>query len=589
MVSPLPPFRGSASGAGLVARTPAHLGRSLFPASHADAGDLRGRVSGWLGHRDAHGYAERFLGSPGPLASHQLAGAGDYRPGPAAAYLTRPGGEYPLGQYHRHRLHSTPGWHHLGAPEPASGGHLARMPRGRDYASYDVRPYCGQPGRRSVSGDGLAAQMDAQRADDLGDRRGYRPEPARTGLGWTGFSPLTAPTLRSVDGQGPDPSRPALELSAPASPESAARALIEHHHSRSAMVECELVPNDDGASTTGSDPDSEGGDSSASGVSSPAQLEPAVEPLRMAHWRAGYQEAGLEPAVIDQILSPNAQTSRNRSYGSIQRRFSDWCALMDIEPAEATAPAIVNFLATNRIARGWSVNTVLQYRSGILDLLSTEARTTVQAHAGYKDYIDSIMHDAIIVLERGPVDIKPVLDAFRATPATELSDMLLARRVCWLLGTLGLMRPADIQRIAADRIRFEEDRVFIPIVGPKERRAGRPIERPVYIARHDDEVICPVRTLEIYFECVVADHLDVTVNHPSLPSFRFVPLLRHAHNRGKALGSDRISNHIQEIMALASNPSGAYASARSVGADLAVNNGVPLEAAMDHANWASPA
>ncbi|KAJ2846377.1 hypothetical protein J3B02_004426, partial [Coemansia erecta] len=42
-------------------------------------------------------------------------------------------------------------------------------------------------------------------------------------------------------------------------------------------------------------------------------------------------------------------------------------------------------------------------------------------------------------------------------------------------------------------------------------------------------------------------------------------------------------------MALTSNPSGAYASACSVGADLAVNNGVPLEAAMDHANWASPA
>ncbi|KAJ2397935.1 hypothetical protein GGI05_000376 [Coemansia sp. RSA 2603] len=57
----------------------------------------------------------------------------------------------------------------------------------------------------------------------------------------------------------------------------------------------------------------------------------------------------------------------------------------------------------------------------------------------------------------------------------------------------------------------------------------------------------------------------------------------------KALGRNRISNHIQEIMALASNPSGAYAGARSVGADLAVNNGVPLEAAMDHVNWAFPA
>ncbi|KAJ2396460.1 hypothetical protein GGI05_001104 [Coemansia sp. RSA 2603] len=78
------------------------------------------------------------------------------------------------------------------------------------------------------------------------------------------------------------------------------------------------------------------------------------------------------------------------------------------------------------------------------------------------------------------------------------------------------------------------------------------------------------------------------VAHPSLPSLRFVPLLLHAHNLSKALGSDRISNHIQKIMALASNPSGAYASAHSVGADLAVNNGVPLEAAMDDANWASP-
>ncbi|KAJ1641623.1 hypothetical protein LPJ64_006423 [Coemansia asiatica] len=95
--------------------------------------------------------------------------------------------------------------------------------------------------------------------------------------------------------------------------------------------------------------------------------------------------------------------------------------------------------------------------------------------------------------------------------------------------------------------------------------------------------------LEVYFERVIADHLDITVPHPTLPSLHFVPLLHHAHNHSKALGSNRISNHIQEIMVLASNPSGAYASAHSVGADLAVNNGVLLEAAMDHANWASPA
>ncbi|KAJ2847919.1 hypothetical protein J3B02_004059 [Coemansia erecta] len=223
------------------------------------------------------------------------------------------------------------------------------------------------------------------------------------------------------------------------------------------MVKCKLVPNNDGTSSSGFNSNPEGSDNPTSRFKSPTQLEPTVEPLRMAHWHAEYQEAGLEPEAIEQILLPNVQTSCNCSYSSIQRCFSDWCTLMDIEPTEATAPAIINFLATRRIAHGWSVNTVLQYCSGILDLLLMEVHAMVQAHAGYKDYIDSILHDAIIILEHGPVDIKPVLEAFCTTPAATLPDMLLACHICWLLGTLGLMRPADIQHIAADHICFETD------------------------------------------------------------------------------------------------------------------------------------
>ncbi|KAJ2880732.1 hypothetical protein FB639_002770, partial [Coemansia asiatica] len=406
--------------------------------------------------------------------------------------------------------------------------------------------------------------------------------PNRPALDLAGLDSLHRPLRLSEHwaGQGPIMVLPPWNL--------IPRILQKHNNSSPSLVECELVPDNARTGSAGSNSNSSRSDSANSRCESPTQQESPMEPLRMAHRRTEYQEAGLEPAAIEQILSPNAQTARNRSYGSIQRCFATWCESMDLNPREAPAPAIVNFLATQRLAHGWTVNTVLQYRSGILDLLTKEARTKARDHAVYKDYIESVMHDAVIILERGPVDIKPVLDSFRAVPAENLTDMLLARRVCWLLGTLGLMRPADIQRIAADRIRFEEDHVFIPVVGPKERRAGRPIERPVYIARHEDTAICPVRALEVYFERIVIDHLDIKVPHPTLPSHTLVPLMRHAKDRKKALGTDRISNHIQEIMALASNPSGAYASARSVGADLAVNNGVPLEAAMDHANWASP-
>ncbi|OMJ24769.1 hypothetical protein AYI69_g4523, partial [Smittium culicis] len=61
----------------------------------------------------------------------------------------------------------------------------------------------------------------------------------------------------------------------------------------------------------------------------------------------------------------------------------------------------------------------------------------------------------------------------------------------WLLSVTDFLRTSDIHRVDGERSRVEQELLYLVIVVPKEKRGGRPIEKPCQIKLHADIILCP--------------------------------------------------------------------------------------------------
>ncbi|KAF9112695.1 hypothetical protein BGX30_007215, partial [Mortierella sp. GBA39] len=110
------------------------------------------------------------------------------------------------------------------------------------------------------------------------------------------------------------------------------------------------------------------------------------------------------------------------------------------------------------------------------------------------------------------------------------------------------------------------------VLFPKEMRGGQTIIKPVVIRPHPDEALCPVKAF-IEYRRRTRDG-DSAVAHPKNPARFYTPPIRHVQRKRVTIGTDRISNHIQEIMQLVPrNEDEPPLKARAVGATQALLKG----------------
>ncbi|KAG0043787.1 hypothetical protein BGZ89_006311 [Linnemannia elongata] len=156
----------------------------------------------------------------------------------------------------------------------------------------------------------------------------------------------------------------------------------------------------------------------------------------------------------------------------------------------------------------------------------------------------------------------------------------LTKMLCWLLATCGFLRPDDLRCTDARASRIIKGNLEMMVLFPKETRQGQKIIKPVVIYPHPDEALCPVKAFIEYRNRTQAGDRPFEALHP---------LIRYVRDKTAATGTDRISNHIKEIMQLVPrNQDETPFKARAVGATQALLKGVPVDDVMVYGNWSSP-
>ncbi|OMJ23593.1 hypothetical protein AYI70_g2169 [Smittium culicis] len=186
-----------------------------------------------------------------------------------------------------------------------------------------------------------------------------------------------------------------------------------------------------------------------------------------------------------------------------------------------------------------------------------------------------------------PINIAPVLDTFKEWgPTSDLTVKRLTAKLCWLISVTGFLRPSDIHRIDEERSHVTQGVLHLVIVAPKEKRAGRPIEKPCQIAPHTDPILCPVLAYSVYKE-KVANTLCPTP-HTNNSKWVVNRLLRFVNNKEKPLSVDSVSRYIRSISDLIRRgPDTPIPKGRVIGETLAAKSGVSADEIVSHAFWSN--
>ncbi|KAF8910308.1 hypothetical protein BGZ58_005913 [Dissophora ornata] len=162
----------------------------------------------------------------------------------------------------------------------------------------------------------------------------------------------------------------------------------------------------------------------------------------------------------------------------------------------------------------------------------------------------------------------------------------LTRKLCWLLGVCGFMRPDDIFCTDVARSNLVRDKLELEVVFPKERRGRQRIIKYIRISRHPDPQVWPVQTHTTYRTRTLA--MDIPTPHPKDPSCLITRLIRHSKDLSKAVLSTTISVYMNAISRLMVPAGVRPAKLRALGSTLAALAGVPVADIMVQGNWSSP-
>ncbi|PVU91005.1 hypothetical protein BB561_004608 [Smittium simulii] len=277
----------------------------------------------------------------------------------------------------------------------------------------------------------------------------------------------------------------------------------------------------------------------------------------MEDQRRFLQTQGLGTYAVGFILSNKRRVRRRSRYSSIQQRFLDWRILNKIT-TDISAPQIINYLSELFIMEKLKVGTIKTYKLAILSLADNSIK--LAEHPMFAEFTKTLDDSSI--------------------------KSFLTAKLCWLLSVTGFLRASDIHCIDDARSLINQGVLCLTIVAPKEKRGGRPVEKPCQINPHTDPILCPVLTYTVYKEKVA--HNLCPTPHVNNSMWTVNRLIRFFNDRERPLSVDSITRYINSISGLIQQDQDMPISkGRAIGATLAANSGVSSDYIVAHAFWSN--
>ncbi|OMJ25904.1 hypothetical protein AYI70_g579 [Smittium culicis] len=191
-----------------------------------------------------------------------------------------------------------------------------------------------------------------------------------------------------------------------------------------------------------------------------------------------------------------------------------------------------------------NVGSIKTYKSAILQL--SDNPVELAAHPMFSEFIKSLDENSIKSFIRPVMDISPVIKLLREWGQNStLTVKQITAKLCWLLPVTGFLRASDIHRIDDQRSHIDQGVLNLVIVAPKEKRGGRPIEKPCQINPHTDKILCPVNAYMVYKEKIAVNLCPTP--HANNSNWVVNRLIRYVNDTSKPLSVDSITRYIHTI------------------------------------------
>lgn len=269
----------------------------------------------------------------------------------------------------------------------------------------------------------------------------------------------------------------------------------------------------------------------------------------------------------------------------IQDEFLSWIEDGSYEHGINPTVPVVNWLYHTMATKNLKWSSVLNKKSAVLALFKNADE--IRKDPVFKAFMDAGASNEIVDTKHHQYTVDPVLAMFRQAPSNmEIPMVDLARKLCWLLGVCGFMRPDDIKCTDVARSSILKDKLQLAVVFPKERRGKQRIIKYVHLSKHNDPAVCVVEAYHAYRARTLA--MDLPIAHPKDPNYTIVPLIRNSTALVKPVTSTTISVYMNTVSRLMVPKNGTLPKLRALGSTLAALAGVPIPDIMVQGNWSSP-
>jgi len=583
----------------LVAHKPATMERALMDHVDSTKGRLHGRLGLRMGNSSGQQIVQRIMVTSTPVETHQLQGVDDslYRPSPTRS--TRTHNQHNLGQHHDHSIHQPLRRDTVTGSDGAGDIVMGVVSEDRNEDQDDLRSIGIQSCRRTITTTNRATRMVHQQRmlSTIGRNMGTTP---RRSLRLTRKPPtlsvydLEAHNRRHRTRRSSTPlettGQRLLMPSMESHPSHAAEDQTGEDHcnnSDTSVANSGVVPNDqdDGNCSTNLD-------TSPPSVAGPGKRprhtgkEPPLVVMRLEGKRRRLLAKGWDPATASIVVDSPEMKGRQRSYARVQDRYIQWATARGVDAMEPQPAQLLNWLASGVSINNWSSTTVSSYKVAVIQMY--EDKTSFD-DPDFNLFFKTLRRRQIKHTKELNIDIKPVVDYLLGLGPNEgLSISDLTKKLCWLLGTCGFLRPNDIECIDLSNNKFRVDRVaaILPIMIPKETRGGMRVCRYTTVKGHEDPLLCPVKALSEYLRRIEGH--DDTFPHPKDPTVQYRPLIRDVRDMSRPVVTDTISNHIASISGKLALPDGEkLPRARALGSTAAIQQGASVDDVVVHGNWSS--
>ncbi|KAF9404930.1 hypothetical protein BGZ94_003874, partial [Podila epigama] len=454
------------------------------------------------------------------------------------------GGERHLRQHDHDSLRQHVRRHKIASIDGTCRQDMAALPGHGHETQDDIRSFSLQPGRRTITQDGgtVGVASGPSILPPSGQNMGPFPrglvrlpsEPSATQVHDMEATPSSSQPRRNaalVENTGQPLCLPSMESHPTVTAETEDRATGSDHHN-SVLAISNMVPNGASNGNAPAHPNRKRG--RPPGSRKPKQhpgQEQHVEPVSLARKRQALMAKGVSNAAA-MFIAGNRDTLRTQQrYMTTQEDFLNWLKEGSVDLSIDPAVPIVNWLYQIMATQNLQWSTVLTKKTAVLALFDN-AEIIKQEHC-FKEFMRAGSSSVIVDTKHDDYDISRVLDRFRMEPSIMTMDMSdLARKLRWLLGVYGFMRP--------------------------------------------DDIFCTTLAM------------DLPLPHPKDPEVKITPLIRHSKDLSKPLLTTTINVYMNAITRCMLPAGVRPPMLRALGSTLADLAGVPVADIMVQGNWSSP-